>query len=307
LLLLLLAACNPDYWAFSTGGHGTTAVVVYVSDSPADGADEILVTFASVGLTGGPGDVVLSATSQEVELLALRNGRRALLARAEVRPGLYDALVLRLSSAHGAHHLALDGATHPLDLPPGEERIEIAGPFLLHEGRTLELHLDFNARMSILEAGGRYTLRPQCDGMDVAAARFLEGTVTDDLGRPVAGAIVSAQLAGHEVTSGRTDPDGGFRLGPVADPDLTLVATAPGHGIATGTGSLLLPRADTGELAGAAPGGSYVRLLRDEALIAVAGVDPATGAYAFSQVPAGAYELEVWGPGGLLDTYPAAR
>jgi hypothetical protein len=306
LPLLLLAACNPDFWAFSSGSHGTTAVVVYVSDSPADEADEVFVTFDSVELRGGAGDASLSTTPQEVELLALRNGRRARLARADAPPGTYDALVLRLSSSRGAHRLTGGGVVHELDLPAGEERIEIRGPFTLHEGRATELHVDFNARMSILEAGGRFTLVPQCDGMDASAARFIDGLVVDDLGRPVAGAVVSAQLAGAEICSGRTDADGAFRLGPVADPDLTLVATAKGHGVTTGKGVLALPRADTGVLLGVARG-SYVRLLRDGALVAVAGVDPATGAYAFREVPPGPFELEVWGAEGLLETYPVTR
>jgi hypothetical protein len=91
----------------------------------------------------------------------------------------------------------------------------------------------------------------------------------------------------------------------VPEAPLTLVATAGGRGIATGSGPVLrLPAAETGELSGLAEG-SYARLMRDGSLIAVAGVDG--GAFNFRQVPAGRYELEIWGAGGLLEVREVER
>ncbi|MCK6458957.1 MAG: DUF4382 domain-containing protein, partial [Planctomycetes bacterium] len=293
----LCAACNPDYWAFSAGSGGTKGVVVYVSDSPVDEADELLVTVDSVELVGPEGPVALSSAPQRIELLSLRNGRRALLASGEVREGTYDRVVLRLSSSRGAHHLSVGGAVRELEVE--DPVVAIDGPFEIVE--DTDLLVDFNARMSLLGD----TLRPVCTAADLATARFLDGSVVDERGAPVAGAVVSAQRGGDEVCSGRTDTDGGYRLGPVPPGPLRIVATASGRGIATGPGPVLvLPPGDTGALAGQATG-SYVRLMQAGSLIAVAGIEG--GSFAFRNVPSGSYELEVWGSGGLVEVRPVER
>ncbi len=290
LLLALAAACTePDFWAFSTGSGGTQAVAVWVSDSPVDEAGQLFVTVQSVELRGPAGTEVLASVPREFEILSLRNGRRALLASGQVREGAYDRIVLRVSAAR------LDGRA--LDI--ADPVVEIDGPFAVDH--DTDLLVDFNARMSVLGD----TLRPVCTASDLATARFVDGFVLDEGGAPVADAVVSAQLDGEEVCSGRTDVDGGFRLGPVPRSPLTLVATARDRGIATGSGPVLrLPPADTGDLTGLAQG-SYVRLMKDGSLIAIAGIDG--GEFAFRQVPAGSYELEVWGPGGLLEVRAVDR
>jgi hypothetical protein len=298
VLLALAAACSePDYWAVSTGSDGTKAVVIWVSDSPVDEADELFVTVDSVALSGPSGTDVLSSAPRTIELLALRNGRRALLASGLVRAGTYDRIVLRLSSSHGAHHLTLGGADRALDVE--DPLVEIDGPFRVD--RDADLLVDFNARMSVLGD----VLRPSCRAADLASARFVDGFVLDDRGDPVEGAVVSAQVLGDEVCSGRTDVTGGFRLGPVPPGALALVATAPGRGIATGSGPVLvLPEGDTGELTGRAAG-SYVRLMQGGSLIAVAGIEG--GVFTFRAVPRGSYDLEVWGAGGLFEVRQVER
>jgi len=298
IFLALAAGCEePDYWALKVGSGGTEGVAIWISDSPVDEADALSVTVDSVELHGPGGTVVLAAMPQEIELLSLRNGHRALLAAADVPKGTYDRLVLRLSSSRGAHHLTVRGADRALDVE--DPVVQIEGPFAVTA--DMELLVDFNARMSVLGD----TLRPACTAADLATARFVDGSVLDERGAPVAGAVVSAQRSGDEVCSGRTDADGGFRLGPVDGGPLTLVATGRGRGIATGTGPvLMLPAEETGELSGRADG-SYVRLMQGGSLIAVAGVEG--GGFTFRQVPAGSYELEVWGLRGLLEVRPVGR
>lgn len=290
IVAALCAACTePDYWAFSAGGGGTTGVAIWVSDSPVDEAEELFVTVGSVELRGPGGTTVLSSAPREVELLSLRNGRRELLASGKVRKGAYDRIVLRVVASR------MDGRA--LDVL--EPVVEIEGPFAID--RDTDLLVDFNARMSVL--GG--ALRPLCAAADLATARFLEGSVVDERGAPVVGAIVSAQRAGEEICSGRTDEDGGYRLGPCPPGPLTLVATGRGFGIAAGLGPILvLGPEETGDLSGRATG-SYVRLMQKGSLIAVAGIDG--GAFTFRQVPLGSYELEIWGAGGLLETRPIDR
>jgi hypothetical protein len=298
IVAALAAACTePDYWSISVGSGGTTGVAIWISDSPADDAEELFVTFDAVELVGPGGTAVLSSAPRRIELLSLRNGRRELLASGTVPKGTYDRIVLRLSSSRGAHHLTLDGAARELDIE--DPIVEIDGPFAV-DGDT-DLLVDFNARMSLLDG----TLRPVCIAADLATARFLDGFVVDERGAPVAGAVVSAQRAGEEVCSGRTDADGGYRLGPAPAAPVVLVATAPGRAIATGTGPLLVLRpGDTGALTGQAAG-SYVRLMQGGSLIAVAGIEG--GSFAFRNVPSGSYELEVWGAGGLVEIREVGR
>jgi hypothetical protein len=290
IVAALCAACSePDFWAFSAGGSGTQGVAIWVSDSPADDAEELFVTVESVELRGPGGSQTLSTGPREIELLALRNGRRALLATGEVRTGAYDRIVLRVSASR------MDGRALRVEEPV----VEIFGPFPID--RDTELLVDFNARMSVL--GG--ALRPVCTAADLSSARFLDGSVVDDRGLPVADAVVSAQRAGEELCSGRTDADGAFRLGPAPPGPLTLVATARGKGIAAGPGPLLVLTAeDTGDLNGLAQG-SYVRLMQGGSLIAVAGVEG--GEFTFRQVPLGSYDLEVWGAGGLVEVREIVR
>jgi len=297
-LAALVAACSePDYWALKVGSGGTTGVAIWVSDSPVDEADALFVTIDSVELQGPGGSVVLASSPQKVELLSLRNGRRELLAMGTAPKGTYDRIVLYLSSSRGAHHLTLDGVDNTLDIE--DPVVEIDGPFGVN-GST-DLLIDFNARMSLLGD----TLRPVCTAADLATARFVDGFVLDERGQPVPDAIVSAQRGGDEVCSGRTAADGAFKLGPAPAAPLVLVATAAGHGVATGVGPVLvLPPADTGELTGHAAG-SYVRLMQGGSLIAVAAIEG--GTFTFRQVPSGSFELEVWGAGGLLEVRPIER
>jgi len=298
ILAALVAACSePDYWAVKIGSGGTKGVAIWVSDSPVDEADQLFVTVESVELLGPDGTVVLSSVPQEIELLSLRNGRRALLASGDVPTGAYERLVLRLSSSRGAHHLTVRGVDRALDIE--DPVVAIDGPFAVRS--DVDLLVDFNARMSVLGD----TLRPVCAATDAATARFVDGSVVDERGSPVADAVVSAQRTGNEVCSGRTDRTGGFRLGPVPDGPLTLVATGRGRGVATGTGPVLvLPPEDTGDLSGLATG-SYVRLMQGGSLIAVAGIDD--GTFTLRQVPSGSYDLEVWGAGGLLEVRAIVR
>ncbi|MHC4549679.1 MAG: DUF4382 domain-containing protein [Planctomycetota bacterium] len=163
-LCALLAACSePDYYAFSSNQTGSrdappgfTAVVIWISDSPLDQASSVLVTIDRVELVGATGPRVLSDRSCELDLLALRDGREALLAEAEVEAGTYERLTIHLG---GFHRMVARGHTHPL--PASEEVIEVWGPFVLEDGERFELHVDFDVRASVVEAsGGGWLLRP---------------------------------------------------------------------------------------------------------------------------------------------------
>lgn len=308
MLCVLLAACRePDFWAFSSNTSGTqatksgfTAVAIWISDSPVDDAEAVRVTIAGVDLIGA-GRRRLSSERHDLELLELRNGRAARLVSTEVEAGRYDRL--RLYLAGGA--VRTRGVTHPLRLTAGH--VDLEGPFLLRDGESLELHIDFNVRMSVLEADGTWTLRPRLALLDAAAGAFVAGAVN-------VAATVSAQQAGMEVASTRPDADGTFRLGPLPAGTYALVVTAPGFSLeveravalragATSAGHLFgLAPAASGALAGAAPPGTLlVRVLHDGDLVGIAGV-AADGDFRLPNLPAGSYGVEFHDARGLLAT-----
>jgi hypothetical protein len=164
-------------------------------------------------------------------------------------------------------------------------------------------------RLSFVEADGAWTLRPRASLVDPVAAAFVTGAVHPD------GATVSAQQAGTEVASTRTDADGTFRLGPLPAGTYALVVTAPRsvpevrrdlalRAGETSAGHLfaLAPAAPGGVAAGSAPPGSLVvRLLRDGALVALTGV-ALDGDYSFAALPPGTYEVEFHDAHGLVGT-----
>ncbi len=306
LLCALLAACRePDFWAFSSNTSGTqgtrsgfTAVVIWVSDSPVDAVEAVRVTIDGLELIG-PARRRLSNERRDLDLLELRNGRAARLASTEVEAGRYDRL--RLYLAGGA--VRVGGATHPLRLTASH--VDLEGPFLLRDGEGLELHIDFNVRMSVLEADGAWTLRPRLLLVDAAAGAFVGGAVN-------VAATVSAQQAGDEVASTRTDRDGSFRLGPLPPGPYALVVTAPGflpeveRGVAlragaTSEGHLFrLAPAVSGTARGTAPTGTVlVRVLRDGVLFAIAGV-AADGGFTLPNLPSGSYDVEFHDARGML-------
>jgi hypothetical protein len=308
LLCALLAACRePDLWAFSSNPSGTqgtqagfTAVAIWISDSPISRAEGVRVTIDRVELIGER-NRTLSNRRHDLDLLELRNGRSARLASLEVEAGRYARLRLHLAGGE----VRAGGRTHPLRLIA--RYIDLDGPFLLRDGEAIELHIDFNVRMSVLEADGSWTLRPRLSLVDTRSGAFASGAVEP------AAATVSAQQAGTEIASTRTDAGGTFRLGPLPAGTYALVVTAPGfspevrRGLvlragATSDGQLFhLAPADSAPVTGVAPTGSHVAwVLRDGALVAIAGVS-AAGNFTAS-LPAGSYDVEFHDDHGLVGT-----
>ncbi|MHC4818392.1 MAG: DUF4382 domain-containing protein [Planctomycetota bacterium] len=309
LLCALFAACRePDFWAFSSNTSGTqgtqsgfTAVVVYISDSPLDNAEAVRVTIDGVDLIGAERRR-LSTARQDLDLLELRNGRAARVAGTEVEAGRYDRLRLYLAGGE----VRAGGTTHPLRL--AANHVDLEGPFLLRDGEGIELHIDFNVRMSLLEADGVWTLRPRVSLVAAGAGAFVTGAVD------AAAATVSAQQAGTEIASTRTDTDLTFRLGPLPAGTYALVVTARGfapeveRGVAlragaTSAGHLFqLTPAAFGPVHGSAPPGTVVaRVLRDGVLVAIAGVS-ADGDFTLASLATGSYDVEYHDDRGLVAT-----
>jgi len=325
ILLVLAVACGipePDYWAFSSGtatvstSNGTstyggfTGVAIWTSDSPLEELDGVHVVFDRVELRQGTRRVVLRDDPLKVELLALQNGVRRRIANGVVEPGFYDSLRVRLATT--GHSIERGGHAEPLELAAGA-RTELVfdGPLRLRADEELELQLDFNVRLSVVEAGGRFRLAPQGALHDPNLAGAIEGTALP------AGTRVSAQRDGLELASTTSRSDGYFRIFPVEPGPCDLVAHRSGHrpeivrGIrvvraatAGGHHFLLEPESQHGSVSGwastAGGGGLVVRLVWRGTLLGIAGVDPASGRFEFPSVPADEFDVELWDGYGPL-------
>jgi len=325
--VLFLTACGlgePDYWAFSTGSAtvvgrngtvvtgGFSGVAIWTSDSPLDEVDAVHVSFDRVELVRGGTRQVLLDRRRRMDLLALQNGARAMLAEGEVAPGTYAELRIRLATGGGLpHFIERDGVIEPLVLAPGAPaEFVFAGPFRMRPDETLELQLDFNVRLSVYEADGVWYLAPHGTLHDPNLAGAIEGTALP------AGTRVSAQVRGREIASTTSGLDGHYRLFPLRSEFYDVVASRGGYtpdvergvradrNATDGPHFLLAPDDAPGSLRGvyvAAGGrGLVVRLLWGDALIGIAGVDPLTGRFEFPAVPADELFVEVWDHAGPL-------
>ncbi|MHC5009445.1 MAG: DUF4382 domain-containing protein [Planctomycetota bacterium] len=320
---LLLTACGVDGWVFSSSqidGSGTTFVAVWLSDSPVDGADRVWVGVDGVDLIGLEGPVPVVERREQFDLLELQNGNIALLGESNVPPGDYLGFRIHLSPESAAlHRIETRGETFPLEFArPGGETVELLRRFTLVEDDEVSFQLDFNVRMSVIEAGASWFFDPQMVLLDFRGTAFVEGRVLSDLGVPVAGATVSAQIQGVEEASARSLPDGRFLIGPLPMGAWDFVATADGFasqvvrpviitdGVNVAGVQIFLSEADTGTVDGSAPAGLpglTVRLFAGpgDTFVAYVGVDPLTGTFLFPAVAPGFYTVELWTLDGLLD------
>jgi len=312
--VLALAGCGPDAWYFASITSGpyphSTFVAVWVSDSPVDEAESLWVTLERVEVVGEHGVTVLSTARQRHDLLALTNGRNAEVGSADVPSGRLTALRLVFATDPGANSIRIGGVDRSLAFASLADAtwtipIEAALP---EEGNAAFL-VDVNARLAVFESGGLWTFAPRGGAVEGAEAAWLIGVVRDEASAPIPLATVSAQVAGEEVASSRTDADGRFRIGPLDAGPYHLVATAPGRGVAsvgpvnaiaspTGVGATLVLAASTpGAVEGVVPDplpGLVVRAYGPLGFLAQAGVDPVTGAFTLPALPAGTIRIEVW-------------
>jgi hypothetical protein len=218
----------------------------------------------------------------------------------------------------GRHRIRVGGTDHELLFDaPAWQVLELPVSTTLVKDATLEVQVDLNARLSAVEAGGTWYLRPSGQAFDLARAGFVAGHALDGASAGLAGVVVSAQQGGQEIASTRSIAGGSYRLGPLPAGTYQLVGSQSGLApagagpLAVGPAStlpdvdLVLGAATPGGLGGAvaAPSlGQTVRLYGPLGFLAQAGVDPISGAYLLPQVAPGTYSVELWGASGLIAT-----
>lgn len=242
--VLLLAGCGVDFWAFesvqNTDRPRSTLLLVWLADSPVDGADALEVTLEGVALVRDDGIEPIASAPQTLDLLGLRNGARAKVAEAEVPAGAYRAVrvTLREGGALGPR-MRTGGVWEPLPFTgPGRNVIEV--PFALtHDADRAEIHIDFNARLSVHETPDGPRLDPRLDAVDASSAGEIAGVVRDAAGAPVADALVVVRRGGLEVRSTTSMPDGSYRLPWLAPGTYDVEILGPGGPLAASPGVLV--------------------------------------------------------------------
>lgn len=220
---LPLAACGGAdfvYFESITSGPnpGSTLIVVWMSDSPADDAEALEVSVARVELVRGAEVTALMTSRQTHDLLSLQHGVRAKLAETEVAPADYDRIrVTLVATGAFAPRVRRAGVWEPLPfIDPGAHVIDVPYANQADADQTIEVQIDFNARTSLIEGPGGLALDPRLDALDPGTAGTIQGVVETDLGVVVPGAIVVAWRGGVEVRSARTRADGTYALTPLA-------------------------------------------------------------------------------------------
>ena len=121
----------------------------------------------------------------------------------------------------------------PGDALPGDDAHRLTADL---EGR-FSLELPSGAYTLSASLGGRYALARVAEGaasevvLELGSAPHVEGTVSDDAGRPVAGATVEGTPDTHTglYLKALTGADGRYHLGPVEPGDWSFAVTAPGY------------------------------------------------------------------------------
>jgi hypothetical protein len=249
-----------------SGGSGTLRVAL--TDNPACGYDEVVVTVREVRVhTGDAPDndpawqTIPVDPPLTIDLLDYTNGALLDLGQAQVPAGTYTKLRLVLSPNTGAladrNWIVLSsapGAKVPLKTPSGQQSgLKVNTSLGVQAGGLTDVVIDFDACKSVVVAGnsGLYLLKPVLRTLP----RVETGVVGEvSIAAAAAGATVSLQQNGEVRSATQADANGNFKLQPVEPGEYTLVVVAPGHATAAVRNLQLF----SGQLLRAAPPGERI-------------------------------------------------
>ncbi|ALC17375.1 hypothetical protein DSOUD_2623 [Desulfuromonas soudanensis] len=204
----LLAACGGNSSSGTTYGTLSTSL----TDSTTDEYQAVYVTVTRVEVHhDGDGTWETVATPDKTyNLLELVNGIRTTLGVSSLATGHYTQMrliigkipetgmnILGMTHPHANYAIDQAGLVHDMKVPSGTNSgLKIVNGFDIHENRTTELLLDFDAMRSVVKAGssGQYLLKPTIKVLHAANYASAFGTVTDEGSALQAGALVTAQV-----------------------------------------------------------------------------------------------------------------
>jgi hypothetical protein len=235
----LLVACGGDDEspapAVSTG-----TIFLTLTDAPVDDAAEVVIVFTGVELQRSQGESVTINFDRprSIDLLQFRDGATtALLAGTSVSAGQYSGLRLLLTAQQnlqsGSYIRLRDGRQFPLFIPSGAETgLKLVRPFVVAQGGTTRLLVDFDLRKSVVAPPGQapnWFLRPALRMVNELQVGTLVGSIDLATLALAQGRTVSTCRPGVYVYTGSgvtpDDMDGSSTDGP--DPLVYLPVAVP--------------------------------------------------------------------------------
>ena len=173
-----LAACNSTT-------NSTGQLSVRLTDTPVDGASQVVVTVTGVAVHGSDGQTqdFSFAQARSIDLLTLRDGAsEPLLDQVSLAAGHYEWIRLDLDTSAGANYvIASDGSQHNLTIPSAAQTgLKLVKGFDVAVGNLSDFTIDFNLRASVTAPaglGGDYILRPALRLIDNTAVGTLAGSL----------------------------------------------------------------------------------------------------------------------------------
>lgn len=191
-LLTLLVGCGGS----DMSGSGTGALSLSLTDTPVEGASQVMVAFTGVDLMGPSGQThVALASEQSVDLLTLQgNASATLLKGVTVTAGDYQWLRLDVDEAN-SFVIATGGGKFPLKVPSGSQSgLKLVSGFTVVQGGKADFVIDFDLRQSLTldNSGGTttYTLKPVLRLTDMQQAGTVSGTVASTVS--IGGTLITA-------------------------------------------------------------------------------------------------------------------
>jgi hypothetical protein len=210
LLTLGIVGCNSV-----DGSKKTGTLEVLLHDAPAN-FEKVIVYIDRVEVNNSLSDagwVVINRPQKTYDLLELVNGATEVLGTAELEVGNYEQIRLILSS--DGHSVVLDGVSHNLFIPSGEQTgIKLQVDMDIEADVTYTLLLDFDVSRSIVQRGNprsgvEYLLRPVIKATNQALSGNIAGSISPVDSRAFIYAIVDSDT----LSSTKADTtDGSFRI-----------------------------------------------------------------------------------------------
>lgn len=239
-VIVLVSACGGGSTA------GMSSVQVSLTDTPVDGADQVVVAVSGMAFKpeGSAPEVVASFAPRSIDLLQYQNGRTViLLQNTPMNPGRYQWLRLIINAQPNVRdsYIVINGQECELNVPSGAETgLKMIRPIDVPAAGSLALTVDFDLHQSVHAPPGQasgacmtgYVLRPTLRLVNDANVGAIDGTV-----RFEAGAVPLGCKPKVYVYEGTVTPDD-MEMTTAASPDVdpfTVVSVSIPAGSISGT------------------------------------------------------------------------